>query len=697
MRHLELANLATGDLVTCWPAPRLTLVAKARYALATAGPVTSSPGRPFLSGDMPLEGMPGQLRYAGDLVPFKPRADVILVGSHAQSPRARDKVLRVVVGDRRFEARPTAATATVAPFAALDATAPARKRYLGTYDTRWLEERWPWFPSDFDPAYFNAAQPALQLDGYLHGDERLALQELHPDRRYRTQLPATRVRCFLDERDGGTERFREVRMNLDTLFIDMDAEELALVWRGFVEVSDEDASGVLHVMWAEESLQADKRPIDDYHQALRIGLLDAGSGRASVFQRPSAPPGNDNAPMADDVDAHERAALDRLHAQLEDLGAPAEILELVRTADRVADAVGAIQARTAADPAQAAALAAESHRRNAELCEAHKPALPGPTPDTPRPFSEPWTRDRLEAAVRSGRGAPDADLRGLDLSRLDLSGAKLAGALLDGACLRATKLHGADLAGASLWGADLAEAVLAGACLRGADLTRACASGVHFEQAELERALFDGASLRGARLDGASAQGASFRGADLTGASIAGAGLQGARLIRATLDDAHFEAADLTDANLGGARGERVSFRRATLLRTRAGDSASFAGADLRGATADRSTWMGADLRKARFSRASLVRADLSRARLAGAELDGANCADADFTRSDLGSANVSRANFAGATFVRADLRRSDARGASFYEAELWRAQLGGMDLEGAHLAMSKLDKGASA
>src|SRR5205085_1167266 len=49
-----------------------------------------------------------------------------------------------------------------------------RAEKIGTYGKKWLETRWPYFPEDFDWAYFNAAAPTMQIE-YPEGDERWTL------------------------------------------------------------------------------------------------------------------------------------------------------------------------------------------------------------------------------------------------------------------------------------------------------------------------------------------------------------------------------------------------------------------------------------------------------------------------------------------------------------------------------------------
>lgn len=129
---------------------------------------------------------------------------------------------------------------------------------MGTYDANWKIKRWPWFPENLDWSHFNAAPANMQMDGYLQGDESLYFENMHPEHpRYQSKLPGFRVRCFLQkltEPDSERIVFGEVKMRLDTLWADMDAEKLILVWRGSAEVLSEDFEEVQNVFIMSEKL-----------------------------------------------------------------------------------------------------------------------------------------------------------------------------------------------------------------------------------------------------------------------------------------------------------------------------------------------------------------------------------------------------------------------------------------------------------
>lgn len=142
-----------------------------------------------------------------------------------------------------------------------------RIQRAGTYDQQWLDNRAPEPPEDFDPAYYNCAPADQQIKGYLHGDETLQIDNMHPDHpHFQARLPGVRVRSFLSWDMGQGPRLDEIPMNLDTLWVDMEALLLVLVWRGrLIEMDlDSDAS----IFFVEESLDAAPLPPERYQQRL---------------------------------------------------------------------------------------------------------------------------------------------------------------------------------------------------------------------------------------------------------------------------------------------------------------------------------------------------------------------------------------------------------------------------------------------
>ena len=117
----------------------------------------------------------------------------------------------------------------------------------------------------------------MQVEGYLRGDEKLYLENLHPEHsKYNSQLPGLRVRCFVTKQirpDSEETSFNEVSMKLDTLWVDMEAEKLVLVWRGWTDVLSEEYEEIQHIFIMSEELK-DKPQNKEQCHALFIKALE---------------------------------------------------------------------------------------------------------------------------------------------------------------------------------------------------------------------------------------------------------------------------------------------------------------------------------------------------------------------------------------------------------------------------------------
>lgn len=142
-----------------------------------------------------------------------------------------------------------------------------RIRKAGTYDKKWLKNRSPQLPEDFDEGFYNCAPEDQQFQGYLRGDEEIRVQNMHPQPPdFRCRLPGIRVRALLDRRVGAQNQFEEITMNLDTLWVDMEALKVVLVWRGRIAAAKAPEGGT--VLIVEEPLNAAARAAESYRPQL---------------------------------------------------------------------------------------------------------------------------------------------------------------------------------------------------------------------------------------------------------------------------------------------------------------------------------------------------------------------------------------------------------------------------------------------
>lgn len=117
-------------------------------------------------------------------------------------------------------------------FGPIDRSWLPRRKYTGTYDKAWLEERWPKLPKDFDFAYNNCAHPDLQVP-HLKGDEQIELINFTPKGTLKFQLPGHTLYVLSRREDG---QIAMAPAKLDTLIIEPDANKASIVWRASVAV-----------------------------------------------------------------------------------------------------------------------------------------------------------------------------------------------------------------------------------------------------------------------------------------------------------------------------------------------------------------------------------------------------------------------------------------------------------------------------
>ncbi len=145
----------------------------------------------------------------------------------------------------------------------------------GTRDQRWATFRAPLPPKDFDPLFYNAAPEDQQLpEGYFRGDEAVRLSGLHKDLPvYSTSLPGKRLRLFLLIRQPkeAPSLFAEVEMLLDTVHIDVEAEQMVLLWRRPIPVASR-AHLELEACYITEEELADAPATLEAHRARFVAL-----------------------------------------------------------------------------------------------------------------------------------------------------------------------------------------------------------------------------------------------------------------------------------------------------------------------------------------------------------------------------------------------------------------------------------------
>jgi hypothetical protein len=102
-----------------------------------------------------------------------------------------------------------------------------RYKYAGTYDQHWLENAFPFLPSDFDERYYQAAPPDQQLDMPM-GEQTVTLLNLSRHGRTQFTLPHFEAPIQMFLKNGDRE---DLTARVDTIQIEPDLARVTMSWR----------------------------------------------------------------------------------------------------------------------------------------------------------------------------------------------------------------------------------------------------------------------------------------------------------------------------------------------------------------------------------------------------------------------------------------------------------------------------------
>ena len=103
-----------------------------------------------------------------------------------------------------------------------------RAGFAGTYDDKWMRDRQPLLPDDFDNRYFQTVPPDQQAPAFMRGGEPVVLIGVTPNGRLEFVLP--RVFPGFETRfsDGSRELHKD--RNLHTIILEPDFPRVSLIW-----------------------------------------------------------------------------------------------------------------------------------------------------------------------------------------------------------------------------------------------------------------------------------------------------------------------------------------------------------------------------------------------------------------------------------------------------------------------------------
>lgn len=581
---------------------------------------------------------------------------------------------------------------------------------LGTYDQKWIESRWPWFPEDMDWTYFNAA-PGDQIIGrYFRGDEKVVIENMHPEHvKIETTLPGFRMRCFIEKHAEGKEIFKEVKTRLDTIWLFPEQEMGVLIWRAVTEVKNEDAEEISAVFVPMESLKEPPETIEYYRtQFLLMGKEEETPEEPEPVEeeikkeKPVQPP-----VKPAEVDPETRAMLEEMKKELAESEAnlTAELKKLGLDPEELIKELPISAAAALPEMPDAGAelslkdLEKELAGKENELKEMLRKT--GIDPDEPMKMPAKISetdqlsmKDLVKSLKQSGAIDEETEKHFLEMEKEREDAEKKVDALLEedkkreaAAAKAEEKLdeakpeEDADIEKEEVFTREkVVEGYQQGMSFAGKDLTGLDLSGfdlpeIDLKGAMLEKVNFSGSNLAGADLSDAVLTEANFSKTKLTSANLAGSNfsqvqgqeldmshsnLSGTDLSKGNFEGANFANAQMDYAVMDEAKLKEASFEKASAK------GATFTAADLTGAI-----FLEADVTGADFSDAIVQKADFSRATAHPATFDGAKGEEIIFTESDL---RESRAD-ENTSFQKADIQKADLSGANWEGADLTSAK----------------------
>lgn len=633
----------------------------------------------------------------------------------------------------------------------LDLIWPQRFAKMGTYDDRWLQERFPHFANDLDWRIFNVAPADQWLKGYFEGGEVVELEGMHREKALiKTRLPRIRVRAFINQNSSDGLKFRELATVADTCWLFPAAERGILIFRSVCDIGTDDAFDVPQLVVGAEAMGS-ARPADHYKTVLEQ-RLDRKIAHKWLLrddlllppetEKSKAPPSEMDkmtelvAPklvvfkrLKANVEkqlAGFRAKAEQASARMVGEGGPAlnvaqldkfkESLELLPSDGSTAKIdLDALEKRAAEAARQAdeARLNAETRMRQQlktagldyeELLKTARTRMPGPPPEVS--IAEQFKKLRKQRDELRAAGFEDPELnRVLDDHGIESKFSAELGEL--GNTYRANAHHLTDPA--KLPAEDSARIrmgvqaaiqkreSLAGRNLSGADLSKLDLKGANLLGTYLEACDLSGTNLADANLSGTVLARANLKGAVLKGANLSQSNLGKADLRKADLSDTNltegilFEA-DLSEANLTGAKLDKANVMRATLRGTNFSEvsfpNALFLEIDLDGAK-----FASANLEKAMFLTCSMNKIDFSQACLKAALFLTCRADSSVFKSANLENLRMVQgcsfpgADLGGSNLAEATLRGTDLKGANLSGSNLTAADISEANLSRANLS----------
>jgi uncharacterized protein YjbI with pentapeptide repeats len=627
-------------------------------------------------------------------------------------------------------------------FGAMDLTFPQRMALAGTYDRAWLENGFPGLAADLDPAFFCAAPADQRVSGFFAGDETFVVENMHPaKKRQEGALPNGTLRLFVQQRSKEKELV-EVPTKLDTVRLFPAVERGVLIFRGVIQVEEDDAADVIAILAAVDD-RAAPRPASHFIEVFEARSTKGKNATLALRDEDLMPPaelgweprldlktlGGDFRPSdAGWRNAEQRrkkemaAARDKLIAKgldpkdyaLDDRPEPTmpsdpdDLEGLLAYADKMRDDLekrkSELETKRAEIEAESRVVYAAQGRDYDKEVEKARLENTGP-PKFRASEQRRWLRDMLKIARDAGQ--PMLEMEALESDpAYERALSEQERGMLEQYKQNAHQQDPAPPADIETSERVRAELVVAHhnkLSLLGRDFTGCDLSDLDLAGLDLGGALLESTVLTRTNLAGANLGGAVLAHARLDRTRLGGANLVGANLGGATLDDTDLAGADLSEATLSRAKVRAIDVRGALFRRTNFMDVAWEATPNFSGAKLEDIAFLRVDLARGRFAGANLRSCVFVEGDAEEIDFEGAGLERVTFFKINAARSNFKRARLIRATFVEcpsleasdftdasADgitLRGQHLEGASFKGAELRRADLSEAHLGGADLS----------
>lgn len=620
-----------------------------------------------------------------------------------------------------------------AGFMPMDVTFIQRRKRSGTFDTRWFEENFPGMPADMNMNFFNAAPEDQWMQGFFRGDEDLLIENMHAEKsRIEAKLPGLSGRAFVTHKAPEGERFIEMTLRCDTVWLFPKAMAGVVVFHGSLPIYTDDAADIVHLICACEE-PGSPRPVEHYKEVLarRLDKDKAGiAGLSDSDLMPSKESGVSANIKINDMDVGRWTRMEHLAAQNARRGQeralekkremllaqgldpkefgemelpPPQELPPMDDIDELAAFMEKQTARAEDELSELDKKAEESKARAraiyAEMGEDYDEAMAKAQKEGggPPKFSAKNHLAMLHEMAKDARdsGMPNEEVEAMladpgyepaliqqeqGLIALYRTSAHLLPAALPmepEASARVRMLI--DMAreqNESLAYRDFTGVDLSGADLSGLDLSGALLEGANCEGANLTKANCAGAVFAKANLQKANCEGANFRQANLGAANLKGAVFKGAKLneavlSRSELSGASFEGADLSGADWLETRPGRVNLSGAKLgVCTLL--KTELIGVNFSGADLSEATLIECLLDEAIFDGSSLIKTTFITCKGESLSFKGARMAQVVIAHGSV----FPKSDFSGADMTKANLRGTFLQGCRFAGTQLSGADL---------------------